>query len=178
MSKPSDLPWSVPVRLTEVGRGPELRRLAPDEAARARIAGHLGLVALPAFEAEVRLAPWHDGVEVRGAWTARVTYRCGVSLEPFDEALSGEFTVRGVPAASPLAAAPAPGVVVVLDLEADDPPDVLETDAVDVGALLVEHLSLELDPFPRKPGAVFEPPAPEGPESPFAVLGRLKPEPR
>jgi hypothetical protein len=40
---------------------------------------------------------------------------------------------------------------------------------------LVEHLALDLDPFPRKPGAVFEPPPPEGPESPFAVLRVLKP---
>jgi hypothetical protein len=177
MSQP-DQPWSVPVRLSEVGRGPEARRLEPDEAARARIARHLDLVALPAFEAEVRLVPWHDGVELQGRWRARVTYRCGVTVEPFDDELSGEFTVRAVPAGSPLAGQAAePGQEVELDLEAEDPPDVLESEAIDLGAYLVEHLGLELDPFPRKPGAVFEAPAPETPESPFAVLRRLKPDP-
>jgi len=51
---------------------------------------------------------------------------------------------------------------------------VLENDSIDLAAYVVEHLSLELDPFPRKPGAVFEPPAEEGSASPFAVLRKLK----
>jgi uncharacterized metal-binding protein YceD (DUF177 family) len=61
-----------------------------------------------------------------------------------------------------------------VDPEADDPPDVLEDDVIDVAAYLVEHLALEIDPFPRKPGAEFEPPPEERPTSPFAVLQGLK----
>jgi len=39
----------------------------------------------------------------------------------------------------------------------------------------LEFLALALDPYPRKPGAVFAEPAPEEPpESPFAKLARLK----
>ena len=40
---------------------------------------------------------------------------------------------------------------------------------------VIEHLALEIDPFPRKPDAVFEPPATEEETSPFAVLKGLKP---
>jgi hypothetical protein len=168
-------PWSIPVRLAEVGRDTAPRKLVPDAATRAAIARDLDLEALPAFEAEVRVAPWHDGAEVQGRWTATVTYRCGLTLEPFDDTLSGEFAVRAVPASSPLAAPPeAPDEEIEVDLEADDPPDVLAADALDLGAYLVEHLALELEPFPRKPGAVFEPPAQAEPESPFAVLRKLK----
>jgi uncharacterized metal-binding protein YceD (DUF177 family) len=173
--KPDPEPWSAPVRISEIARGPLSRRLEPDEAARARIARDLELAALPRFSAEVRLSQWQDGAEVEGRWSARVTYTCGLTLEPFDDELEGRFTLRVVPADSPLALpAEAPTGEVDLDLEADDPPDVLPGDTLDLGAYLVEHLALELEPFPRKPGAVFEPPAVAEPESPFAVLKQLK----
>ncbi|HTI67390.1 MAG TPA: YceD family protein [Caulobacteraceae bacterium] len=175
--KPDPEPWSIPVRISEIARSPQSRKLEPDEAARAAIAADLDLEALPTFSAEVRLSQWEDGAELHGRWRARVTYRCGITLEPFDAELAGEFTVRAVPHDSPLAAPPeAPSDEVDLDPEADDPPDVLEGDALDVGAYLVEHLALELEPFPRKPGAVFEPPVMAEPESPFAVLKALKKE--
>ena len=167
------------MRLSDVGRGPVSHRLAPDEAQRARIAADLALAGLPTFTGEITVAPWHDGAEIRGRWTATVTYTCGLTLEPFDADLTGDFTVRVVPASSPLAGEPEAGDdgEVELDLEADDPPDVLEGDSsFDLVTYLVEDLALSLEPFPRKPGAVFEPPPPDNPESPFAVLKRLKPE--
>ncbi|OYX30232.1 MAG: hypothetical protein B7Y99_11965 [Caulobacterales bacterium 32-69-10] len=174
-------PWSVPVRLSDIARQPLSRRLEPDEAVRAAIARDLDLEALPAFSAQVAVSPWHDGAEIEGRWTARVTYRCGLTLEPFDDDLEGQFTVRAVPPSSLHATAPqAPDedapidLELEIDVEADDPPDVLEGETIDLGAYLVEHLALELEPFPRKPGAVFEPPIQAQPESPFAVLKRLK----
>jgi hypothetical protein len=178
MSKDQAPEWSVTMRLSDVGRGPAVRGLEPDEAQRAQIARQLDLVALPAFSGELRVAPWHDGAEILGRWTARVTYSCGLTLEPFDAALDGEFTVRAVPPSSPLAGSPEPDGEgeVELDLEADDPPDVLDAETLDLARYLVEHLALALDPFPRKPGAVFEPPVGAEPESPFAVLKALKPE--
>jgi hypothetical protein len=176
MSRPPAPPYSAPVKLADIVRAP-FHCLAPDEAARSRIAKALGLAALPALDGEFRLTPWHDGVEVKGRWTATVGYTCGVSLDRFDEDLAGEFTVRAVPEGSVLAVGADGGESEVeLDLEAEDPPDVLQDETLDVGALLVEHLALELDPFPRKPGAVFEPPPPEEPPSPFAALKGLKKE--
>lgn len=168
-------PWSHPVRLNEIGRLTQPLTMAPDAATRARIAAALDLVDLPQFSAEVRLRPWMDGVELDASWSAEVVYRCGVTVEPFDAALRDRFTLRAVPPDSPHARPEEETDEIEIDLDADDPPDVLEADAIDVGAYLVEHLALELDPFPRKPGAVFEPPPPESPESPFAVLRRLKP---
>jgi uncharacterized metal-binding protein YceD (DUF177 family) len=166
--------WTVPLRLSELGHEAGPRLLQPDEAQRAAIAKALGLIALPVFVGEVEASPWRDGAEVRGTWSARVTYSCGLTLEPFDADLEGAFTVRAVPPSSPLAESSAPGADVELDLEADDPPDVLEGETLDLAAYLVEDLALGLDPFPRKPGAVFAAPEPSGPDSPFAVLKRLK----
>jgi len=45
---------------------------------------------------------------------------------------------------------------------------------VDLGALATEFLILGLDPYPRKPGAVFEPPQDANrDQGPLAALGRL-----
>ena len=52
--------------------------------------------------------------------------------------------------------------------------DVLASDEMDPTAYVIEHLTLALDPFPRKPDAEFEPPPTEAPESPFAALKALK----
>jgi len=64
---------------------------------------------------------------------------------------------------------------VIVDHEAlgDDPPDPLIGGAVDLGSVVSEHLTLALDPYPRKPGAQFvEPAAEDGVVSPFAQLRR------
>ncbi|CAN5352323.1 DUF177 domain-containing protein [soil metagenome] len=165
--------WSLPVPLHEVARGAKSFTVDADEATRAGIARTLDLAALLSFEASVRVKPWLDGAELDGRWSARVRQVCGVSLDEFETPLSGEFHLHVVPAGSDLA--PTDDDELTADPEAPDPPDVLEGDEIDVAAYLVEHLALELDPFPRKPGVVFEPPEEPGEPSPFAALARLKP---
>jgi len=161
-------PWPAPVRLNEIGRSGRTITVDADGSARARIAKDLGLEALHAFSAEVELKPWLDGAELTARWSAVIAQICGVTVETFDTALEGAFTVRCLPEGSPNA--PEEDAEALIDPEGDDPPDVLEQPVIDVGAYLIEHLALEIDPFPRKPGAVFEPREPETPASPFAVL--------
>lgn len=165
--------WSKPIRLHELGRGAIKLSLEPDAAERARIAHDLGLESLPALSAEVTVRPWLDGAEISGRFRATVEQLCSVTLEPFEQPLDGEIDVRVVPAGS----ANVPGESsheVELELDAPDPPDVLEGDAIDVAAYVVEHLALEIDPFPRKPGAEFDYKSPTEEVSPFAVLKNLK----
>ncbi len=91
--------------------------------------------------------------------------------------LSYWFSTSSVlPQGSPHAPAEsAGGGEIEIDLEADDPPDLLESDVIDLSGYAVEHLSLDLDPFPRKPGAEFVTPADDADLSPFAVLKAFKP---
>ncbi|WP_293480252.1 DUF177 domain-containing protein [Phenylobacterium sp.] len=165
--------WSRIVKLHEAGRGPVRLSLEPDEAQRAALARQLGLVSLPSLAAQVTVKPWLDGVEVTGRFDAVVEQVCGVSLDAFEQPVAGEIDLRAVPAGSPNAAAPEGGEL-ELDPDAPDAPDILDGDAVDVAAIVVEHLALELDPFPRKPGATFEYQAPPEETSPFAALKALK----
>jgi hypothetical protein len=60
-------------------------------------------------------------------------------------------------------------------LEDEDPPEPLDSGHIDLAALAVEFLALALDPFPRKPGAVFaDAPDVETEGGPFAALSALK----
>jgi uncharacterized metal-binding protein YceD (DUF177 family) len=169
-------PWPHPVRLAEAARHsrrePLRRRLEAGEAERRAIAEALDLERLDSLTADLDLYGWFDGVAVEGRFEAAIVQICGVSLEPFESRITGAFCVHAVPEGSPHA--PSPDDEVVVDLDAEDPPDVLEGDAIDLGAYVVEHLALEIDPFPRKPGAEFVPPEPEPESSPFAVLKGLK----
>lgn len=169
---PDAQPWSAPVRLSDVQRGARTLTLVADEPTRGRIAELLDLPSLARLEGEVTVAPWLDGAEVRARWTAQLQQLCSVSAETFDSRLEGEFTVRAVPADS--RAAPAADAEISVDPDAEDPPDVLEGESLDIGAYLVEHLALELDPFPRAPGAEWAPPEEPPEPSPFAKLAALK----
>jgi uncharacterized metal-binding protein YceD (DUF177 family) len=170
--------WSRPdavVTLAEAQRGPVKRSLVADDQARARIAEALGLESLGRLEAEMQVRPWLDGVEISGRWSARVGQICGVTLEPFESELHGEMHLRALPEGSAALGGPdESGGELDLDPEADDPPDTLEGDRIDLAAYLVEDLSLAIDPFPRKPGVEFAAPEPKDELSPFAVLAKLK----
>jgi uncharacterized metal-binding protein YceD (DUF177 family) len=165
--------WTHVVRLVEVARGPTTVSLGPDEATRARIAKELGLVSLPSLSAKLTLKAWMDGVEITGRFDAVVEQTSAVSLEDFQHPLSGEVEVRAVPAGSPNAQA-AEGGEIDYDPEAPDPPDILEGDTIDLAAYVIEHLALEIDPFARQPGEEFDFQPLSEPESPFAVLKKLK----
>lgn len=173
MGEPLTRSWRAPLRLNELGREPLRVRLQPDADERSKAARELGLESLPSLTAELAIRPWLDGAEVSGRFTAVVEQLCSLSLDAFEQPLEGEIAVRLLPAGSPHAP---PGGESEHDLDAPDPPDVLSGQEIDLAAIVLEHLALEIDPFPRKPGAAFEftPPAEE--VSPFAALKKLKGE--
>jgi uncharacterized metal-binding protein YceD (DUF177 family) len=171
-------PWPSVVSVARVSRGGVDLRFDLDEPARKAIAQTLGLVALESLNAEIFLRPWMDGAEVSGLIRARVTQVCSVSADEFEEPIESRFSVHVLPADSEYAPQDEDsGGELGLDPEGDDPPDVLEGEAIDVSAYVIEHLALELDPFPRKPGAVFQQPPEPVDLSPFAALKKLKTDP-
>lgn len=168
-------PWPSTVTLARVDRGGVDLHLEPDAQARKEIAKQLGIVSLDSLDAEIFLRPWMDGAEVSGLIRARVTQTCSLTADEFEEPIESRFSVRVLPAGSENTS-PDEGGDLALDPDADDPPDVLEGEVVDVSAYVIEHIALELDPFPRKPGAVFVQPPEPVELSPFAALKALKPK--
>ena len=152
--------------------------LSPDAAERARMAAWLGVLELPRFNAAIRLARKGDDVyRYEAEFTAEIVQACVVTLEPVRSRHAGAVTRRY----RVLAKAPRrPQRAVDIDISDDEEaPEVLSGSLLDVVAPVLEELSLILDPYPRAPGVTFEPPKdePKGPDSPFAVLAKLKPPP-
>lgn len=148
--------------------GPEHVAIEATAAERGALAEALDLVALGSLTADVTVTPWRgEGVRVAGTVLGTVTQACVVTLEPVESTVEERFDVRLHP--DILAS-----TEIDLDPAAPDPPEQLETDQVDVGAIVLEHFVLGIDPYPRAAGAAFEA-EPDAPEpSPFAALASLK----
>ena len=165
MSAPA-LPYSEPVRLHQIATG--LRRpLAPDTAARARVARALDLASLDTLTADVDLTPSSVGWRLNGRVKAELAQTCGITLESLPVTIDASFTVSFAEAANE----DSDEIVVSMN---DESPDLVEHGQIDLGQVVVEQLALRLDPFPRKPGAEFVQPPEPGEISPFAALKALK----
>lgn len=172
MADPVTAPWPCEIPLAQVDRGAVKLRLEPSADQREAIAKQLGLVSLEALTAEVFLTSWLDGAEVSGVLRARVVQTCSATADDFETPIDARFSLRVLPANSENAPQEEFGDLGA-DPDGDDPPDVLEGETIDVSGYVVEHLALELDPFPRKPGAVFVQPPEPVELSPFAALKGL-----
>ncbi len=169
MKPAADRPWSVVVARAEV---PETGRrfvLSADEDSRARIAKIAGLNGLPRLEAIFDVTRQAgEGLRVRGEVSATVTQTCVVTLELVENEVREAVDLDFVPAAE--------GSNGEVDVANDNGPETMANGMVDLGAIAVEFLMLGLDPYPRKPGVVFEPlpGADDGRNRPFAALAALK----
>ncbi|NEU10919.1 DUF177 domain-containing protein [Methylobacterium sp. BTF04] len=105
-------------------------------------------------------------LKVTGTVEAWATQICTVSLDPFESKLSEPVEVTFTDT----------DVLVGTDAEDADVPDPIVNGRIDFGKLTAEFLALGLDPYPRKPGIAFEPPADAGDDLPFAALKRLRSE--
>ena len=164
--------------------------LEATEPERAAVAAAVGIPAVAALTASLRLMPRAGGlVEVTGDVRAEITQTCVVTLEPFDGAITQPVGVTFAPAT---VAVPLGGKFADLEIDwtpkpvggnddQEDPPDPIVDDTIDLGAVALEFMVIGLDPYPRKPGVHFAdmvvgenaPPAP----SAFAALARLKDRP-
>jgi uncharacterized metal-binding protein YceD (DUF177 family) len=161
-------PWSVPVSVADIPDGGGHYDLVADEGARQAVAKVAGLRALTKLDAAFDLERRGATVVVRGEVRADVGQTCVVTLEPIDTHLAEAVELEFAPSAGEAdAPASAKG--------GREPPEPLENGVVDLGAIATEFLMLGLDPYPRKEGAEFTPPAaPDAAEKPFAALASLK----
>ena len=154
-------PFSRPFEVVNLQRDRTLSmRIEANEAERQGIAASLGLEAVRMFQASFNLTGMPRGViRVVGVIEADISRICVVSLDPFDARVSGGVDVKYAP--PPASIRPGREKTTISEAEAltmdDDPPDPIVDGKIDLGALSVEFLTLELDPYPRKPGINFEP---------------------
>jgi Large ribosomal RNA subunit accumulation protein YceD len=165
-----EAPWHVVVAVEDVPETGEDRTLVADAETRLAIARMAGLRELPRLEANFELSRQDGGgLRVTGRISATVGQNCVVTLEPLVNEIEEDVDLLYMPAA----AAAATDGENAAEPKWDDP-EPLVGGAVDLGALATEFVILGIDPYPRKPGAVFEPPRDQKPDAgPFAALAGL-----
>ncbi|OEJ64618.1 YceD family protein [Magnetovibrio blakemorei] len=124
-------------------------------------------------------------VLVKASFQARVTQTCGVTLEPIVSDISSDFKVTYTENGMLSEASEEEEIVGLVD--DFDPPEELVDGKIDIAEAVIEHLALELDPFPRVKGATFDgyssgswtenEPITEK-KNPFEVLAQLKVAPK
>jgi uncharacterized metal-binding protein YceD (DUF177 family) len=171
--QPPQQPWSVPVALQDVPQTGRSFTLVADARTREAIAKLAGLRSLPRLEAQFELSPHgRNGLHVAGTISATVGQDCVVTLEPIENEIEEQVDLLFAPPAAPTIVDEEGKRVEVTPVDAPEP---LIGDLVDLGAITAEFLMLAIDPYPRKAGVAFEPPAKEADTGgPFAVLAALK----
>ncbi len=173
------------VTADEVGRSGLALAFEASETERNAFARRLDLISLELLAAELRFALADEAggaIRVSGTLAARLVQRCVVTLEPVPRSVSEPISALYAPTP---AEQPEHEVEVLPEGEEAEP---LPADGIDAGELVVEHLALILDPYPRHPDASAAPltyaageaeaeESSHGDDSdagPFAALGQLK----
>ena len=121
-----------------------------------QIADYLGLLELRSLVADISATRSGSNVSLAGRVHAELVQRCVVTLVPVVQSIDEAFDRRLV-RETVLRHAPQSHQEVVVG-EAD-PPDLYAGDAIDLGAIVLEQLTLAIDPYPRAPGAELPQPA-------------------
>jgi uncharacterized metal-binding protein YceD (DUF177 family) len=178
--KQASAPWQVPVAIEDVAETGRHFAIVADNDIRAAVARIVGLRDLPRLEANFDLTRHGaDALHVSGRVSATVGQNCVVTLEPLANEVEEDIDLLFAPPAPPPERKA--GEAEAAEQSSERPerswkePEPLVGGVVDLGALATEFLILGLDPYPRKPGAVFEPPQDVKPApGPFAALAGLK----
>ncbi len=166
-------PWSLPVAVAEIPDTGRRFDLAADSQTREAVAKVAIVAAVPRLKAEFELTRHgREGLRVVGSVSATVEQNCVVTLEPMQSEIEETIDLVFAPPLPPAG-----------DKAPKEEPkalgedfEVLRDGMVDLGAVATEFLILGIDPYPRKPGAVFDAPKPEEEpvNRPFAALAALK----
>ena len=181
--KPEPVPeFSWPIPHERLGGQILVEEISATAQERAALARRFGLLGCDLLHATAKIEP-ADGPDPKGVpgllrlsghISAEVSQACVVTLEPVASRIEADFTLLYSLEPGP---APASEDVseVVVDPEAEEPPEPLGPGGLDLGEAVAQQLAVALDPYPRAPGAMLvDPRAAEGPQGAFAVLEALR----
>jgi hypothetical protein len=170
-------PWSVPIAVLQIPDTGLHRDLEAGEATRAAMAEVAGLREILSASASFDVTPDKGGrFHVTGHVRARIGQTCVVTLDPIENDLDEPIDLIFAPPEQIPVLADLVEDAAESDSEIPDPPEPIENGAIDLGRLATDVLFLAIDPYPRRPDAVFEPvvAAPDPEDHPFAALKGLK----
>ena len=166
-------PLSRPKAVADLAR--TTLEVEADAGERRALARHFGLISLERLEAKLLISPEDGMIGVQGTLMADLTQSCVVTLEPVKSRIEASIQRHF----GPDAREDIGDDDVELSLDSADPPDPVVDGIIDLGHVVTEQLALEINPFPRAPGADFggidgDPMVKEKGRGAFAVLGAHK----
>ncbi len=171
--------FSRSVAVETMAGGESVREISASPAECRALAARLGLAAIDGLRATIRLRRVDGGamVRVRGRIEADVVQTCVVSLEPVPAHVEEDFGALFAPEDE----MPDENGDLLLDplMLDEDLPEPMTGGVIDIGELAAQHLSLALDPYPRRSDAAFaghddDAIHPESAANPFKALAALK----
>lgn len=174
-------PWRVPVAVAQIPETGLHRDIQADQAIRTAVADVGGLREVLSVRASFDVTPKSGGrFHVVGHVRARIGQTCVVTLEEIENDIDEPIDLIFAPPEQIPQMAALVDEAEESDEETPDPPEPIENGMIDLGRVATDALYLAVDPYPRKPGAVFEPvvEAADPEDHPFAALKALKAEPK
>jgi hypothetical protein len=170
-------PWRVPVIVAQMPDTGLHRDIEADAAARKAMAELAGLREILSASASLDVTPQGGGrFLVTGRVRARIGQTCVVTLDPIENDIDEPIDLifappEQIPELSDLVDETVEG-----DDEIPDPPEPIVNGVIDLGRLATDALFLGVDPYPRRPDAVFESlvVADDPEDHPFAALKALQ----
>jgi hypothetical protein len=150
--------------------------LTVDKDERDRLADELDVVTIERLEVKLHAVRFRGGIRVTGRLSAVVVQQSVVTFEPVTQEIGEPIDRIFLPGAEKKYAGPANAEVFV-DLEGEDIPDHFDGNEADLTDLIIETLSLAIDPYPRAPGESLDDLGVgkiEDEVHPFASLKKLK----
>jgi hypothetical protein len=164
--------WRVPLRdITANGKSGS-HSASPAECK--ELALVLDILACESLKVDYKIQPLRSGIyRLTGHILADVKQRCVVTLEPISEHIDEAINTELRPADMLTE-----GVQDVEEMGILETPDFapIEDDVIDLGLIVLEHVSTAINPYPRLPGVELEVKVAgdEAAVNPFAALGKLK----
>jgi uncharacterized metal-binding protein YceD (DUF177 family) len=146
MTEREPFPLTRPVEVATIRADGLALHVEADEAERVALAKLFDIPAIARLEADFTMTKKGPRARVTGEVYGRFTQTCVLTLEPFEsdfrETVDLDFDENPEKA---------------LEIRPDDElPDPIIDGIIDLGAVASEFTALALDPYPRKPGAVFD----------------------
>jgi len=170
-------PWSVPVTVAQIPDAGLHRDIEAGRAVREAMAEVAGLREILSASASLDVTPKSGGrFHVAGRVRARIGQTCVVTLDPIENDIDEPIDLIFAPPEQIPELADLVDEAAESDVEIPDPPEPVVNGVIDLGRLATDALFLAIDPYPRKPDAVFDPPveAPDPEDHPFAALKALQ----
>jgi uncharacterized metal-binding protein YceD (DUF177 family) len=174
-------PWRVLVAVAQIPETGLHRDIEADSAVRKAVADVGGLREVLSAHASFDVTPNSGGrFHLTGRVRARIGQTCVVTLEEIENDIDEPVDLIFAPPEQVPQMAALVDEAEETEEETPDPLEPIENGMIDLGKVATDALYLAVDPYPRKPGAVFEPivEAADPEDHPFAALRALRGEPK